>query len=94
MIIKWLDAAVYDLQHLRSYIANSNSGAAKNIAKRILTAVNLLAEQPGIGRAGRVSNTRELVISGTPYVVPYHVKANTVEILRVLHTAMQWPEKL
>jgi plasmid stabilization system protein ParE len=38
---------------------------------------------PASGRSGRVPGTRELVISGTPYVVPYSVHGETVEILRV-----------
>lgn len=94
MIIKWLEDAVHDLQKLRHYIAQDNTLAANRVAKRILTGINLLSEQPGLGRPGRVPETRELVISGTPYIVPYRVKNNIVEILRVFHAAMQWPEEL
>ncbi|PIW88418.1 MAG: type II toxin-antitoxin system mRNA interferase toxin, RelE/StbE family, partial [Nitrospirae bacterium CG_4_8_14_3_um_filter_44_28] len=42
---------------------------------------------------GRVEGTRELVISGLPYIIPYRVKNNTIEILRVLHAARKWPTK-
>jgi toxin ParE1/3/4 len=94
MIIKWLDEAVHDLRQLRYYIANDNPSAAKSVAKRILEVVSLLAEQPGIGRPGRVPHTRELVITGTPFIIPYQVKGNAIEILRIFHGAMQWPDKL
>ncbi len=94
MIIKWLDDAVYDLQALRQYIAQDKPSAANRIAKQILKTVNLLSDQPNIGRPGRVLGTRELVVSSTPYIVPYRVKNNAVEILRVLHAAMEWPEKI
>jgi len=57
-----------------------------------LNSVNLLLEQPGMGRVGRLLGTRELIIPGTPYIIPYRVKHHNVEILRVLHTAMEWPE--
>ena len=94
MIIKWLeDAAIHDLQALRQYIALDNTIAANRVAKRIINAVNILSEQPGIGKCGRVPDTRELVVSGTPYIIPYRVKSNRIEILRVFHSAMQWPEK-
>lgn len=94
MIIRWLEDAVHDLRSLRDYIAQGNPLAATKIAKRLLSSVELLVEQPGIGRTGRVPNTRELVISQTPFIIPYRVKNNTVEILRVLHSAMKWPSEL
>lgn len=93
MIIKWLDDAVDDLRALRQYIAQDNPPAANRVAKQILKTVELLSKQPAIGRQGRVFNTRELIISNTPYIVPYRVKRNTIEILRVFHGAMQWPEE-
>ncbi len=49
---------------------------------------------PGLGWPGRVPNARELVITGTPYVVPYRVLGDRVEVLRVLHAAKRWPKKL
>lgn len=94
MIIRWLDDAVNDLQSLRHYIAQDNDVAASRVVKRILQAIDILSEQPGIGRQGRVLNTRELIVSGTPYLVPYRVKNEVIEILRVFHCAMQWPEDI
>ena len=53
----------------------------------------LLARHAVPGRPGRVLGTRELVIQGLPYIIPYRVRDNHVEILRVLHTARRWPGK-
>lgn len=92
MIIRWLEDAIDDLRALRHYIAQDNVAAAGQVVKKILQVVGLLSEHPGIGRPGRVANTRELVISDTPYIVPYRVKNGVIEILRVFHCAMQWPE--
>lgn len=94
MIIKWLDDAVQDLRSLHQYITLENPSVANKIAKRILNAANLLTEQPAIGRQGRLHNTRELIISGTPFIIPYRVKNTNIEILRVFHSAMQWPEEI
>jgi toxin ParE1/3/4 len=93
MRVIWSQEALYDLQALRQYIAQDNATAANRIGKRILDAVKILPEQPAIGRAGRVPATRELVVSGTPYILPYRVKNGVIEILRVFHGAMQWPEE-
>jgi len=94
MMIMWLDDAVQDLQSLHQYIILENPAAANRIAKRILNTVNLLLEQPAMGRQGRVHNTRELIVSGTPFIIPYRVKNKNIEILRVFHAAMQWPEEI
>ena len=94
MQITWHRRARQDLQAVREYIAAVNPGAARQVAQRILQAVGLLVEQPSLGRPGRVPETRELVITGTPYIVAYRVVDDTIVILRVLHGARQWPERL
>ena len=94
MRIRWLNDAVDDLIEIRNYIANDNPNAAANVAERIKNGVNSLKEYPGMGRSGRVEGTRELVVSGLPYIIPYRVKNNVIEVLRVLHGAMQWRGKL
>jgi addiction module RelE/StbE family toxin len=94
MQITWHRRARHDPQAVREYIAEINPGAARQVAQRILQAVGLLAEQPSLGRPGRVPETRELVITGTPYIAAYRVVDDTIVILRVLHGAHQWPERL
>jgi len=89
MQIRWSDAAISDLAEIRRYIANDKPIAAKNIAARIKKVVNALSEHSAIGRHGRIEGTRELVIPGLPYVIPYRVKNGIIEILRVFHTARQ-----
>jgi toxin ParE1/3/4 len=76
------------------YIAGDKPAAANSVARRIWAAAQMLAEQPGIGRPGRVPGTRELVVGGLPYILPYVEKGDSVFILRVLHTSMRWPQKL
>jgi toxin ParE1/3/4 len=93
MKILWTDSAIADVRASRRYIARDNARAAKRVAGKIMsTAQTLLAEHPYIGRAGRVDGTRELVISGTPYVIAYHVVGGAVEVLRVIHSSQEWPE--
>jgi len=94
MQITWHRRARQDLQAVREYIAAVNPGAARQVAQRILQAVGLLVEQPSLGRPGRVPETRELVITGTPYIAAYRVVDDMIVILRVLHGARQWPERL
>jgi plasmid stabilization system protein ParE len=53
-----------------------------------------VAEFPQMGRSGRIEGTRELVISGTPYIAAYRIDGDAVRILRVLHGAQQWPDEI
>ena len=89
MQIVWLKTALRNIDEIASYIAQDNPVAASQVVVSIYTQVRLLATQPALGRSGRVLGTRELVNSNTHYLVPYRIKNNTVEILRVFHTSQQ-----
>lgn len=91
MQLKWHRLARKDLSNIRVYIAKENPKAAERVAKSIRQAVDRLSDNPSIGRVGRVLNTKELVVVGTPYIVPYTVAGDMVIILRVLHGAQPWP---
>ncbi len=94
MRIVWRPQALADLVALQAYIAKDDPRAASRIARRIKSAVEGLGPLPRIGRPGRIEGTRELVVSGTPYVVPYRLKADEVQILRAYHAARRWPRRL
>ena len=94
MRVRWLDQAVADLVAVRNYITQDHPGAAGQVAQSIRQAVAVLTNYPAAGRVGRMPNTRELVVTGTTDILPYRVRSGVVEILRVLHGARKWPEKL
>jgi toxin ParE1/3/4 len=91
-VIKWLRRAERDLDQVEAYIAQDNPRAAVEMALNIIVAVEQLDTFPGMGRAGRVEGTKELVVDSTPYIVPYHKKGERIEILRVYHAARRWPD--
>ncbi len=94
MQVIWFKRAIEDLMSAKDYITQDSPQAAQQIVQKIKNKVSLLSEQPGIGRPGRVPNTKELVIDKTPYILPYRVRDNKIEILRVLHTSRRWPKKI
>jgi toxin ParE1/3/4 len=96
MPIVWLPVAVQDVIHLRTYIADQDPESARGVALRIDKAVgNLnLGQMPNLGRPGRIFGTRELIVSGTSYLVVYQLQNGRVEILRVLHGRQPFPESL
>lgn len=93
MRVRWLRIALRNLDEEASFIAADDAVAARLVVERVLGAVAQLAEQAGLGRPGRVPGTRELVVSKTRFIVPYRVRGDTVEILRVFHTSRRLPER-
>jgi toxin ParE1/3/4 len=46
-----------------------------------------------MGRQGRVTNTREMVLTDIPYVIAYRVTDADIEILTILHTSQRLPDR-
>ena len=94
MKIVWRKAAQDDLNHAFDYLLQLDPQAAVRLFERIRGGVGRLAGYPSLGRPGRVGDTRELVITGTPYLVAYTVDQliSAIIILRVLHGRQLWPE--
>jgi len=93
VIVAWSPRTIAHLADLRAYIAHDNPGAAGKIATTLLAAVERLAEFPNRGRPGRVAGTRELVVPGTPYVIPYRLRGDRLEIIAVFHARQKWPKR-
>src|ERR1022692_3752571 len=91
MKVVWSRRALRHLVYLRQHIEKDSEQTAALVASRILKAVDLLQSQPGIGRIGRVVGTRELVVPETPYVIPYRVRGQRLELIAVFHGRQKWP---
>lgn len=89
--VRWLREALRNLDEEAAHVAADDPQAAQRVVQRILQAVAGLAEHPDIGRPGRVPGTRELVVTRTRYLVPYRVKGDVVQVLRVFHTSRRLP---
>jgi addiction module RelE/StbE family toxin len=87
----WTRPARDDRKAIREDIATDKPRAAITLDELISAKAARLARHPALGRLGRMANTRELVIHRS-YVLIYDLaEGDLVRILRVLHTALQWP---
>ena len=95
MRVRWLRAALANLDVAGAYIEKDNPKAANETVQRIVDAIYRLAENPqlDISRAGRVPGTRELIVERT-YLVAYRVRRGELQVLRVLHAKQRWPDRL
>ncbi len=92
MRVVWTTSALADVEAIQDFIAQHSPAAAYTLATDILERTDrLLSDNPMIGRAGRIAGTRELVVSGTRYIVAYRLR-DQVELLAVMHGAREWPE--
>jgi toxin ParE1/3/4 len=89
MRVVWSETAIANLVEIRQYIEREQPAAASRVAQRILASVERLARHPHLGRPGREPDTRELVVAGTPYVIPYRIQNKRLAVLAVIHTAQE-----
>lgn len=87
----WSGAARRDVLALVEFLSERSPTGAARILREIYSRTDRLAREPKLGRIGRMADTRERVVPRTPYVIVYRLRGDTVEILRVLHGAQDWP---
>ena len=84
MKIAWSPRAIRHLIAIRECIERDSPADAAPAAGRIIEAIDVLQTQPQLGRPGRLTGTRNLVVPETPYIVPYRVRNERLELLGVL----------
>lgn len=94
--VRWSTDALTDLANQVAYIAAENPSAARRVADAIDKTASALGNMP-IGRPGRVTGTYEKLVTGLPYILAYAItqagSEGTVAIVRVIHTARDWPDE-
>jgi toxin ParE1/3/4 len=89
MEVRWTAPAAQDLENIAAYIRRENPQAARRVTRALFEAAMSLDTFPNRGRPGRIPGTREL--SRAPYIIVHRVTADAVEILRIYHSAQNWP---
>lgn len=90
----WLPRALRRVEQAKRYIEQDKPVAAVQTVRRIFESAERLAYFPEMGHAGRLPDTRELVVPGTSFILIYRVRADRVEILTLLHGSRKWPDRL
>ncbi|WP_040843773.1 type II toxin-antitoxin system RelE/ParE family toxin [Nitrospirillum viridazoti] len=89
--VTWRPVAFTDLAKIIAHIHAENPIAAQRVGRELLLAGDSLTIFPNRGRHGRVPGTRELVTI-QPYIIVYEVNdRKKVTILRIWHSAQDWP---
>jgi len=88
--LEWKPIAEEDLANILDFIAEDSHVSAERFAADIRAKVEKLQVHPELFRVGRKRGTREMVVHPN-YILIYRVLTAKVVILRVKHTAQQWP---
>lgn len=94
MRLTWSALAIADRLGIFDFIEQENPAAAVRIDTKIELGIRQLLQFPESGRIGRVTGTRELVITGTSYIAAYAVLSDRIRVVRILHGAQIWPDAL
>jgi plasmid stabilization system protein ParE len=93
MKLKVLPRAVRDLENIQAYISADNGEAAEAVILKLAKSLSLITSRPELGRPIPESRSREWSVPGLPYTIPYRVRGETVEVLRVFHTSRLRPPR-
>ena len=92
--VVWSAEAHQDSLGILRHIADDNPFAAERVVDAIEEAGNKLGAF-ATGRPGRVSGSYEKSLAPLPYIISYELRLiagrECVVILRVIHTAREWP---
>jgi toxin ParE1/3/4 len=91
--IIWTEQAADDLEAAAAFIEQHRPGSGAKLLARLMQALTALQEHPEIGRHGRIRGTRELVLSGSPYLAVYCTDSAQITLLAFLHSSRKWPER-
>lgn len=90
MRLEWKPAAFSDRERIMDFIAQDNPQAALDLDAMFEKKADAITENPKLFKAGRMKGTREAVVHPN-HVLVCEVSADTVTVLRVLHTSQAWP---
>ena len=94
MMVRWTVPALRDLEESHAYFTERDPDAALRIARLLRAQADGLGTHPQIGHIGRIGGTRELVVSGSAFIIAYRLTETTVDMLTIRHGARRWTKRI
>jgi toxin ParE1/3/4 len=91
MKLRWTPRAVADLEEISDYLIVAAPQAWEHLLGRVEHLTDLLLDFPLMGKPGIVPETREFVLTGTPYILVFQIKVDAVIVLSVRDGRMRMP---
>ena len=91
MKLRWSLRARRDLRSIKAYLLERNPTADERIGAEIVRVARRLEVFPQLGRPAHRSNLRLMQVPSLPYLIPYRVDGENVEIVAVFDERMERP---
>ena len=92
MHLRFSDTAEKDLDKIYYDRIEGNPKNAQRMVDNLLTAAYQLENFPLMGREGRVSNTRELSVPRTPFILVYTLPDQYhIDLETIIHERQKYP---
>jgi toxin ParE1/3/4 len=91
MKLRWTPRAVADLEEIGDYLVMAAPQAWEHLLQRLEHLTDLLLDFPLMGKPGIVPETREFVLTGTPYILVFQINDDVVIIVSVRDGRMPMP---
>jgi toxin ParE1/3/4 len=82
-----------DSAHEVTYLTDQHPFAAEGFRLAIIASLRLIERNNAVGRHSQTAGIREWSVPDGPYVIPYRIKDQDVEILRIWHTSRRQPKQ-
>lgn len=83
MIVIWAEQAWQEWANQYRFYFTRNPEVARRMRRLVMQGAERLRQYPRIGKPGRMEGSRELSITGTPFLVVYEEDPVRIEILHV-----------
>lgn len=86
----WSPDARRDVAAIATFLLDRDRLAARKVVAGVRDRAELLRDHPRIGMPMDLLDLRKLSIGSYPYVLIYRIVGDTVQIVRIRHTAENW----
>jgi len=91
MKLRWSPGARRDLKSIKAYFMERNPVASEKTGAEIIRAVQRLEVFPQLGRPAHHSNLRLMQVPELPYLIPYRVEGENIQIVAVFDERRERP---
>jgi plasmid stabilization system protein ParE len=67
------------------YCVKVGDEKAGELIQRTIETIEMLGQHPSLGRQAQIPDIRELILTNIPFVVPYRLVGDSIQVLRVIH---------